>query len=192
MTKKEQRSIELARDFMWDDLSVDEARWHKWLPKKTIPLRPDQVTIVKRYAGGQQSILAEAMFLLHHGHGITLPQIEAVGFVCDDVVNYARLLHGYRQFTLDMAQYREDLLYGNDHRFPLLTLKELCDEGYADLAEILRQSIVAGWLAGKNHLPPGMRVAEYSDEELQRLAKYQPDSTNLKISASFPNPSINP
>ena len=175
MTKKEQRSIELARRFMWGSLSVDEIHWREWLPVKMTPLRADQLETVQRYSGGQQRITGEAMFLLHHGHGITLPQVEAAGFICDDVVDYACLLHGYRGMAVAVAWWKDMLCEKiNGNWRPTLTLQELRDDGFSDLAESLRQAIVREWLQGKRDLPPRMKVAEYNDEELQRLAGSQP------------------
>ena len=178
MTKKEQRSIELARRFMYSctcDKCKDGTEWRRDLPTKSTPLSPDQLATVRRYNGHKQHLTAETMFLLHHGHGITLSQIEAAGLVCDDAVDYAHLLSGYRGMSIAVAWWKDMLCEKiNGNWRPTLTLQELRDDGFSDLAESLRQAIVREWLQGKRDLPPRMKVAEYNDEELQRLAGSQP------------------
>ena len=150
---KQKRAIELARRFATlDEISLDQ--WERWLPSKIEPLTEDQIGLVHSYTDGQ-IISSEVMFLLHSDCGITLQQIRNAGFQCSDVVEYARLLHGLRTMTVTVAAWKESLLW----KWPLITLNELREDGYADLAESLRYNIVRGWLQVKHELPPGMDVA---------------------------------
>ena len=163
---KQQRAIELARRFATTD-EVSDEQWKQWLPNKSKQLNEDQLSLVRSYADGQV-ISPESMFLLHSDCGITLSQVETAGFQCSDVVEYASLLHGYRLMAVDVTGWREDLLFKIDGKWrPLITLKELRDDGYPDLAESLRQSIVRDWLKGKHDLPPGMDVAHMKLEEFR-------------------------
>ena len=164
MTPKEKRSIELARRFIDTQLWIGEDGWRQWSAlQKDKPLRPDQVKTVKQYSDGHTYITGESMFLLHHSHGITLPQVEKIGFICTDVVYYARLLHGYRLLAVTVTDWRRELLYEGHGGWPPLTLQELRDDGFSDIAESLRADIVKGWRDGKHGLPPGMDVANFKE-----------------------------
>ncbi len=167
MTEKERRSIELARRF-WDiNDGVPEQRWRERISGRSELLTPNQFAIVRRYADGK-SISGENMFLLFHGHGIKLLQIEAAGFVCIGISECGRLARGYSIMTYTVETWKEDLclkIFGEWR--PTLTLRELCDDGYPDLALSVRKAIISEWRAGKRDLPPGMCVSMTDKEFLE-------------------------
>lgn len=175
MTEKERRSIELARRHGISESEVNEyteKTWRAWVPDKPKPLTDGQLVTVRRCARGN-AIDVESMFLLHSGHGITGSQAERAGFEVADFGGYCHLLHGLRRMTMTIASWKEDLLHRDrfTHEWrPLLTLQELRDDGYGDIAESLRSVILREWRDGKyqipgkpdyDDLPPGMNVSGF-------------------------------
>jgi hypothetical protein len=163
LSSKQERAIELAEQFS-DKEITDESVWRAWLPQKNGSV---DCGVLEQHSV-DRVIPGERMFLLHSDCGITLSQIEAAGYTCQDVVLYAQLLHGLRIMTMSVKMWKEDLLYCIDGKpRPLLTLQELRDDGLADLAESLRGDIIRGWIAGKHHLPPGINISEMDDTGLR-------------------------
>lgn len=157
MTKKEQRAIELASRFIIDDPIMTEQVWRFWLPQKMTFLSDEQLGIV-RSESKDKVIDSESMFLLHSNCGITLSQIESCGYSVSNVSGYAHLLHGLRLMTLTVEMWKKDLSIG------LITLKELCADGYGDIAEKLRETLIQEWLDGKIDLPPGLNTEQWLQE----------------------------
>lgn len=154
MTRKEQRAIELVTRFIVDDPTMTEQLWRSYLPQKMASLNREQQSIVQ--AKSKDKIIdSEAMFLLHSNCGITLSQIEVYGYHVSDVSEYARLLHSLRLMTLTVEMWKEDLRVG------IVTLKELCNNGYGDIAEQLRETLIQEWLSGKIDLPLGMNTEQW-------------------------------
>lgn len=163
LSGKQERAIELAERFS-DKEITDEETWRAWLPQKNGGV---DCNILERHSSNRV-ISGERMFLLHSDCGITLSQVEAAGYMCQDVVRYAQLLHGLRQMTLIVKMWKEDLLWQIDGKpRPLLTLQELRDDGFADIAESIRGDIIRGWIEGKHPLPPGMNISEMDDTGLR-------------------------
>ena len=154
MTGKEQRAIELSSRFIIDDPAMTEQIWRSWLPQKMTSLSNEQLGIV-RLKSKDRGIDPETMFLLHSNCGITLSQVESCGYSVSNVSGYAHLLHGLRLMTLTVEMWKKDLVVG------LITLKELCDDGYGDIAEKLRDALIQEWLDGKIDLPPGLNTEQW-------------------------------